>query len=336
MNKRGELMDPKIKVLFLDNHAIEGTVLFGADPKKLTFIGGFQNFIYSYIRGDLKYILRFTPSTLRTYEGLAAELEWIRYLSKNGLSVSSPITSVAGKDIERVQGNMIDFYVTSFIHAPGHKIGYPACLGNPLLYELCGRVTGRLHELSKRYKPETRRHTWESNEYLLHAKKYIPSEQQAIILALDNLKAQSANLPVTSDNYGLIHGDINVGNFTVDAIVGLTLFDFDECQYSWYVEDIAVQLYYLLYVFGEESKAERKVQYELFIKHFEKGYTEEGRQMPVRWQDQIGLFLKLREIIVFVGMHRSWDLSQANDWTRDFLKDSRMRISKGISLIDGL
>ena len=143
-----------------------------------------------------------------------------------------------------------------------------------------------------------------------------------------------AILPVNTDNFGLIHGDINVGNFTVDESVGIAAFDFDECQYSWYIEDIAIQLYYLLYVFGEDSKSERKDQYELFIKHFELGYTEEARQMPDSWKDQLKLFLRLREIIVVVGMYRSWDLSQPDDWTRDFLQDSRMRITKGISLID--
>ena len=47
----------------------------GINPKDLTFIGGFQNFIYSYNRDDLKYILCFTPSTLRSLEGLAAEIK---------------------------------------------------------------------------------------------------------------------------------------------------------------------------------------------------------------------------------------------------------------------
>ncbi|CAG7652953.1 Stress response kinase A [Paenibacillus solanacearum] len=328
-------MDPKIKLMFLDEHAAEGAARYGVSQKELNFIGGFQNFIYSYNRDELKYILRFTPSTLRTSEGLEAEVDWIRYLSENGISVSEPISSVNGEYCERVQGNTMDFYVTSFKHAAGRKIGYPECLGNSILYEECGRITGRLHELAKLYNPTiAKRHSWEFNEYLLRAKDYLPSELRPILFALDELKAQLASLPVSADNFGLIHGDINVGNFTVDESGRLTLFDFDECQYSWYVEDIAIQLYYLLYVFGEDSKSERKDQYELFIRHFELGYTEHGRRMPDSWKDQLKLFLKLREIIVVVGMHRSWDLSKPDDWTRDFLQDSIMRITKGISLID--
>jgi amicoumacin kinase len=163
----------------------------------------------------------------------------------------------------------------------------------------------------------------------------LPPEHPAL-QALDALQAQLADLPVTAHNFGLIHGDINVGNFTVDEAAGITLFDFDECQYSWYVEDIAIQLYYLLYVFGEDSKSERKVQYNQFMKHFERGYTSTGLHMPDGWREQLELFLRLREIIVVIGMHRSWDLSQPDEWTGDFLRDSKMRIANGISVIDGL
>ncbi|MBB3108764.1 Ser/Thr protein kinase RdoA (MazF antagonist) [Paenibacillus phyllosphaerae] len=329
-------MDPTTKSNFLDHHAAAGAARFGISPADLTFIGGFQNFIYAYMRDGLKYMLRFTPSTLRTLEGIAAELEWIRYVAEHGLSVSVPVPSVGEEDIERIQGVGIDFYATSFTYAPGRKIGYPECLGNSSLYEQCGRMTGRLHELSKGYQPRARRHTWEHNAYLLQARAYIPAEQEDVLLALDELLAEVACLPVTDFAFGLIHGDINVGNFTVDESGELTLFDFDECQYSWYAEDIAVQLYYLLYVFGEDSKAERLVQYELFKDHFEKGYTEEGRQLPDGWLAQLPLFLRLRDMIVYVGMHRSWDLSQPDDWTSDFLRDCRMRITSGISLIDGL
>ncbi|QOT12358.1 phosphotransferase [Paenibacillus sp. JNUCC32] len=327
-------MDPHIKLLFLDEHATEGAARFGLSLEELSFIGGFQNFVYSYNREGCKYILRFTPSTLRAQKGLEAELEWIRYLAENGMSVSEPIPSVQGIDVERVSGKIIDFYATSFRHAPGRKIGYPECLNNPMLYEQCGRMTGHLHDLAKRYEPLTRRHSWERNDYLLLARKYLPPEHAPILRILVELKERLTSLPVTPDNFGLIHGDINVGNFMVDETGEITLFDFDECQYSWYTEDIANQLYYLLYVFGEDSKTERKVQYELFIEHFARGYTENGRRLPEGWKDQLLLFLKLREIIVFVGMNRSWDLRQPDNWTRDFLKDSRMRIIKGLSLID--
>lgn len=163
------------------------------------------------------------PGTLRTSEGIAAEIEWIRYLAEKGVSVSAPVSSVNGRDVERIHGHPMDFYAASFNYAPGTKVGYPECLRNPMLYEQCGRITGRLHELAKRYKPVFRRHTWETNEYLVRAKDYLPAELRPILHALDEIKAELASLPVTSDNFGLIHGDINVGNFMVDESGKITL-----------------------------------------------------------------------------------------------------------------
>lgn len=185
-------MGPQIKKLFNDEMAYEGIARFRVHPKEMSFIGGFQNFIYSYTRERSKYILRFTPSTLRTPDVLEAELEWIRYLAENGVSVSEPIPSAQGIDIEHVRGERIVFYVTSFKYAPGRKIGYPECLSNPRLYKQCGRLTGRLHELAKRYKPLVRRHSWENNEYLLRARNYIPQEDEHVLCALDVLKARLA------------------------------------------------------------------------------------------------------------------------------------------------
>jgi Ser/Thr protein kinase RdoA (MazF antagonist) len=46
--------------------------------------------------------------------------------------------------------------------------------------------------------------------------------------------------------------DIGVGNFLVND-KGVTLFDFDEAQYSWFVEDIAIPMYYLVYVYAGDE-----------------------------------------------------------------------------------
>ncbi|WP_254777160.1 phosphotransferase [Paenibacillus sp. yr247] len=128
----------------------------------------------------------------------------------------------------------ISFYATSFKHAPGRKIGYPESFGNSRLYEQCGRLSRRLYELAKRYKPSVRRNSWERIEYLLCARSYIPVEDESVLRALDELKERVAGMPVSPNNFGLIHGDINVGNFTVDDTGAITLFNFDECQYSWF------------------------------------------------------------------------------------------------------
>lgn len=56
-----------------------------------------------------------------------------------------------------------------------------------------------------------------------------------------------------------------MGNFLVSD-KEINIFDFDECQYSWFVEDIAIQLFYIIYVFVDNSINDRKKQAYSFMK----------------------------------------------------------------------
>lgn len=89
----------------------------------------------------------------------------------------------------------------------------------------------------------------------------------------------------------------------------MTLFDFDECQYSWYVEDIAIQIFYMVYVVLNDSIPERNKQARKFLKCFLKGY-ERYRNIDDESLNNLSLFLRLREFIVYIGMYRSFDLSK--------------------------
>lgn len=327
-------MDIKIKASFNDDIVKEACKKYGIRTDELSFIGGFQNFVYEYQRDTKAYILRFTPSSLRTSEQVEGELEWILYLSDNGVAVSRPIYSAQGRLFEIVHSGSSIFIVTSFEKAPGKRSNYPECLNDVNLFENCGRVTGQMHRLTKTFKPVNRRHEWHQNYYLMNAANYIPPAQALVLESCKSLISSLMNLRQDKEAYVLIHGDINVGNFMVNHNL-ITLFDFDECQYSWYVEDIAIQLYYMVYVYGDDNIQERKLQCQLFMEHFMKGYLQESH-ISDYWLKQIPSFLRLREIIVYTGMYRSFDMSNLNDWTKDFLSQSKARIENGISIIEGI
>ncbi|WP_407083179.1 aminoglycoside phosphotransferase/kinase family protein [Paenibacillus aurantius] len=118
-------MDLQIKKLFGDKIAAEGGKRFGIPLKEMSFLGGFQNFVYSYRRNGSQYILRFTPGTLRTSDGIKAELEWIRYLASKGIAVSEPVSSWWENEMETISGSPVSFHVTSFHFAAGRKMGIP-------------------------------------------------------------------------------------------------------------------------------------------------------------------------------------------------------------------
>jgi Ser/Thr protein kinase RdoA (MazF antagonist) len=170
---------------------------------------------------------------------------------------------------------------------------------------------GRMHALAKEYRPEneaTRRHHWYDNYYLRNRRNFVPSDQTVVYEAASKLiNTIKTTLPQDTSSYGLIHGDIGIGNYLLDELV---------------------------YVYGgEEGKSDREAQALLFMEHFMKGYVQES-VIDETWVNKLPLFLRLREIIVYTGMHRSADLANLDDWSRDYLAESKGRIERGIPIVD--
>ncbi len=310
---------------------------YGIDITTLNLIGNFQNIVYEYKKWEKSYILRFTHSTRRKEEMVRGELDWISYLTNNGVPASRPVYSMQGKLTERIDLENSYFSVTSFKKAMGEKISYPEYINNDKLFEECGRITGKIHCLSKKYKPsqnQIKRHEWIDNYYLKNIKKYIPKEQHKVFESYNALINIINKLSKDSNSFGIIHGDINIGNFVLGDN-GVEIFDFDECQYSWFVEDIAIQLFYLTYVFLDDSISDRDAQGYRFIENFMKGYYKEN-YIDEYWLKQIPTFLKLREIIVYIGICRSVDLSNSSEWTRNYILQSKSRIEQSIPIVSGI
>jgi Ser/Thr protein kinase RdoA (MazF antagonist) len=123
----------------------------------------------------------------------------------------------------------------------------------------------------------------------------------------------------------LIHQDAHGGNFFVDDAGRITLFDFDDCAYSWYANDIAIVLFYLITNRADATEVTRK-----FMPHFLRGYRRESRLDPI-WLKEIPHFLKLREIDLYAVIHRSFDVDHLDDpWCAKFMAGRRERIERDV------
>ncbi|SFB10191.1 Ser/Thr protein kinase RdoA involved in Cpx stress response, MazF antagonist [Clostridium frigidicarnis] len=328
-------MEKEVKNLFNEQILEESASRFGIDTSTLNLLGSFQNYVYEYKRQNKSYILRLTHSSHRKEDLVKGELDWILYLVNNGVSASRPVYSIHGKLTEKIDIDDSYFIATSFEKAEGKKIGYPECLSNDELFEECGRATGKIHFLSKKYRPsskEIQRHEWRENYYLKNIKKYIPDDQHKVYESYESIVNRINQLNKESDSFGLIHGDINVGNFLLSDKV-INIFDFDECQYSWFVEDIAIQLFYIIYVFLDDSIEERQAQTYGFMENFMKGYYKEN-YIDEYWLKQIPIFLQLRELIVYIGLQRSVDFSNMNQWMENYISQSKLRIEQKIPIVN--
>lgn len=321
-------MNKEILNLMNKDVLIEAAKKYNTTIWSLKFIGNNQNFVYEYTKKNIDYILRITHSSHRNEQQILGELEWILYLSENEIKVSKPVYSKNEFLIERIDIDNGYFIVTSFEKAIGKKLLYPEFINNELVYERCGRLTGKIHALSKNYisLEMGKRNDWTQNFYL----KSITKDNN-LFREYNLVKDELRNLKKDKNNFGLIHGDINLGNFFVNQSQ-ITLFDFDECQYSWFIEDIAIQLFYATYIFLDDSIDEREKCAAKFIKYFMKGYCTENN-IDDNEIMHIPIFLRLREIIVYRGMQLNFNMNELNGWTKDYAKQSKSRIEKQIPLI---
>ncbi|MDP5272849.1 phosphotransferase enzyme family protein [Chengkuizengella axinellae] len=312
-------MEKRIVSLFNDHILMEAAEKFAIPYHTIKLIGKHQSFVFEYSLKGKPYILRITHESHRSVDMIMAELDWIIYLSENGVSVSKPIPSVHNQFVEVLACSNATFIATSFEKSPGHRPG-PSDW-NPEALKAQGEITGYMHKLAKGFRPKNKRYEWDDNDFISNADLYIPKSQEKVLFNYKELIEDLHELPKGSDVYGIIHGDILGSNFFIEN-GKITLFDFDESSYSWFMNDIAIQIFYCSINMNGHVDEESS---HYFTKHFFEGYFKQNH-LDENWFEQIPFFLKLREFILYTAIYKSHDLSKLDDWTQGFMNERQVRL----------
>ena len=143
------------------------------------------------------------------------------------------------------------------------------------------------------------------------------------------LCAYVRTLPTDSQCYGLVHFDAHGGNILVDDAGRLTLFDFDECTYSWYANDIAIALFAMVMDAPDVPLFKQQ-----FMSHFLRGYRM-AYSLDPHWLREIPVFLKMVEIFMYAVIHRDFDLGNITDrWCARFMVNRKYKIEHDVPCID--
>ena len=94
----------------------------------------------------------------------------------------------------------------------------------------------------------------------------------------------------------------------------ITLFDFDDCVYSWFINDIAIALFYISMDAEELGYLNTASFTQDFMIHFLQGYRRAYRLDPY-WLKEIPTFLKLREIELYAVAFRDFDIKNIEHWS---------------------
>lgn len=220
--------------------------------------------------GEKKFVLRISATGDRTENDYRAETEFVRYLAKNGAPVADVIPSASGKLVEIIDGagtysvanwdagartdsvaagdgGVAPVFLSLFEYAKGMLLcdnGYRYRNGAPLseYFFNTGKTLGKIHALSKNFGPVAghRRPDYFDKYNIEYLNRLIPDNYSELKSAIAAHLETFRTLPTDAQSYGLVHFDFSDGNYHIDMNNGnITVFDFDNCLYCWYMFDLA-------------------------------------------------------------------------------------------------
>lgn len=328
-------MDKAIRDRYSDAILHEAMARYAITADRLEPGDGFESFIYRFQRNGAPAILRITHSLRRSPELIRGEVDWINYIAAGGATVAGALLSARGELVEEIDdGQGGYFLVTAFAFAPGRPPGEVGW--TPARYERYGRLIGLMHALTKDYAPPApawRRPSWPA-VFADELRGLLSGRDEIIHSRYQELTRHIERLPRDRDSYGLIHFDAHGGNLHVDGDT-ITLFDFDDCVYNWFIGDIAMVIFYMITNADDPSGVLAD-----FLPHFLRGYRAENRLAP-RHLPAIHHFLSTREIDLYAVIQRSYDLPDGDaaeaiphPWPRRFMIGRRARILAGVPYVD--
>jgi Ser/Thr protein kinase RdoA (MazF antagonist) len=314
-------MNPELVRRFHPRILDEAARRYGVESSDLSQLTAFENFVYEGVNSDgVEFVLRISHSARRTFDYTMGEIEFVRYLGAVRIPVSQPILSEAGQFVEQIADSDPDhrFVVTAFERAEGVVFDDAPTLKEqfwkPPLFRDLGRLFARLHNRAQTYKlsnPRYKRQEWYEYD-VVDIDRFAPRDEQLVREQTWRIIERLKQLPRTPDDYGVIHADLHMHNFCF-ADGRITAFDFDNCEYAWFVKDIAVLLFY---VARAEARGQREPAVAAFLAPFLEGYREHRRCERASLQ-AIPDMLALQRSMNYALFHQYRDPDQINDTILD-------------------
>lgn len=243
--------------------------------------------------------------SMRGFDYVSAEIDWIEYL-KNEIRVPEPVISLNGRLVEKFQENNQEYAICIFRELPGVKWKKSVpCAFNEQTYFFWGKTMGRMHHITKNYRPSEKmrlRPRFEESYNPLSNYRAVPLVQEKMA----HIQSEISALPQNADSYGLIHFDMQQQNFLINGNE-ISVLDFDECQYGFFALDIGVALYHAIWWDLPDDGSDKNAFALGIIKNFMRGYNTENSLCDF-WLKKIVLFMQYRQIQALswhIGVYKS-------------------------------
>ena len=293
---------------------------------QLDSIGGFENALF---RSDDSSIVRVTHRSRRSPDLIGGELGFMNLLAESGVSVPQPIPTARGEPmLEMTTESGEPVIVMAMTEAKGaHK---RAADWSDEDIESYGELLASMHRAAMTVETggARRRPAWHDPVFepgILDDREADPefvSRYHEIMADAQSSSAGGVDM--------LIHQDAHLGNLFIDDHGSLTVFDFDDCAYGTPTHDVAIVLFYWVFV----TEADPAVEARRFLDRFFTGYSRHS-SLPSDWPVGADHFLSLREIEI-LWLVQQEPPEERSKYDRRFMEGRLGRILDGVPYLGSL
>ena len=299
-------------------------------------LGESHNTVYK-INCDNPFILRITSVRHRSRNELLSELDFILFLHNNNVPVATPMQSFSGDIIIEYVFEDDILFIIAFKMADGMQW----CEKKDDIYrndtyylKSIGISLGKIHKAARNYQilNNIPRRKYFEGQHLIKAYDIFEKYNAELYKSYKRFMQDLSLLNKNSENFGLTHGDYLMSNYNITIDNKVIVYDFDECEYSWFVSDIAVYMYY--YITGPdplsvESKDHTAIKAILL---FMSGYLSEN-DLPLNELKQLNLFFILRDYVLLSMIIEKGE-ENYSWWDEKLVKAAVPRILERKSFVD--
>jgi len=283
--------------------------------KHLKKLNGFHNEIYQGTYHSQDIIIRI--SNRRSREEILEEIEILLSL-KDDVRIAFPV-QVENQYVVTYQNSVICF----FQRVEGQN-WHETTLTLATHYE-AGKELGLLHKHLQMY-PKTSRKSFDQHPDVLLLKDAKAIYQEELANVLNRLTSKET----TTNEYGLIHGDYLFSNLLYHN-PKVTIIDFDDIEYNYYLYDVAVYLFYLL-LGGNPLNIDVEHNIDIF-RSFMKGYRSVNQITVFDFSILKDLF-RLRQLKLLATITTKIDQKNYGDWQKNYIALCDKQLKENIDFID--
>lgn len=232
-----------------DSLLAEALPAYGVGPDvRVRLLSLSENGTYLVTDGARQFVARVHRYGYQDAGSIISELAWTAALRAD-CEVFTPavVPTVSGEPIVILPRPEGDRHVVAFTLVPG-ETGEES--PHPISAYDLGVLTARMHQQVESWAPPAgfRRFHWDADACLgpdarwgswTVAPGVADTDHPTLAAATARILANLAAYGQGSDRYGLVHADLRSANLMIDDTLRLTVIDFDDCGYGWFLYDLA-------------------------------------------------------------------------------------------------